>query len=69
MVGEYVLFSAHNSNFTHEFAIFFYPSYFMAQEVSVAPKVFATKQVIQIDGFAFGSSPITKDKRVPAVMP
>ncbi len=41
----------------------------MAQEVSVAPKVFATKQVIQIDGFAFGSSPITKDKRVPAVMP
>jgi hypothetical protein len=36
MVGEYVLFNAHNFSFTLEFATFFCPSYFMAQEASVA---------------------------------
>jgi hypothetical protein len=30
MVGEYVLSSAHNSNFTPEFATSFFPSYFVA---------------------------------------
>jgi hypothetical protein len=64
MVGEYVLSSAHNFNFTPEFAIFFFPSYFTAQEASVAPRVSATKQVIQIDGFTSGSSPITRAKGV-----
>jgi hypothetical protein len=46
MVGEYVFSSAHNSNLTLEFATFFCPSYFMAQRASVAPKVFAIRQVI-----------------------
>jgi hypothetical protein len=47
MVGEYVLFNAHNSSFTPEFAIFFCPSYFVAQKASVAPRVSTTRQVIQ----------------------
>jgi hypothetical protein len=59
MVGEYVLSSAHNSGLTPKFAASFCPSYFIAQEASVAPRVFATRQVIQIDGLASGSSPIT----------
>jgi len=60
MVGEYVLSNAHNSSLAPEFATFFYPSYFAAQKANVAPKVFATKQVIQTDGLASGSSLITK---------
>jgi len=43
MVGEYVLFSAHNFSFTPEFATSFCPSYFATQEASVAPRVSATK--------------------------
>jgi hypothetical protein len=35
----------------------------------VAPKVSATKQVIQIDGLASSSSPITKARRARTVMP
>ncbi len=69
MVGEYVFFSAHNSGPTTEFAISFCLSYFTAQEASVAPRVSATKQVIQTDGLASGSSPITRAKGVRAVMP
>jgi hypothetical protein len=69
MVGEYVLSTPHNSSFTPEFATFFYPSYVAAQEASVALKVFATKQVIQIDGLVFGSSPITRARGVRAIMP
>jgi len=46
MVGEYVFSSAHNSSLTPEFATSFCPSYFMTQEVSVAPRVSTTKQVI-----------------------
>jgi hypothetical protein len=60
MVGEYVLSSAHNSGLALEFATFFFPSYFAAQEANVAPRVSATRQVIQIDGLASGSSPITR---------
>jgi len=41
----------------------------MAQEASVAPRVFATKQVIWINGFASGSNPITKVRRARTVMP
>ncbi len=48
MVGEYVFSNAHNSNFTPKFATSFYPSYFAAQEVNVAPRVFATKQVFRL---------------------
>jgi hypothetical protein len=62
MVREYVLSNAHNSSFTLEFATSFCPSYFTAQEASVAPRVFTTRQVIQIDGLASSSSPITKAK-------
>jgi len=59
MVGEYVLSNAHNSSLTPKFAISFCPSYFAAQETNVAPIVYATRQVIQIDGLTFGSSLIT----------
>jgi hypothetical protein len=62
MVREYVLSSAHNCNFTPEFATSFCPSYVMAEEVSVAPRVSATRQVIQIDGLTSGSSFITRAK-------
>jgi len=69
MVGEYVFFSAHNSSLTPEFDIFFYPSYFAAQEASVAPWVSATRHVIQTNGLASSSSPITWVRGVRAVMP
>jgi hypothetical protein len=69
MVGEYVLSNAHNSGLTLEFATSFYPSYFVVQEASVAPRVFTTRQVIQADGFAFGSSPITRSRGAQLVMP
>ncbi len=67
MVKEYVLSSAHNSILATKFAISFYPSYFVAQEASLAPKS-ATRQVIQTDGFTIGSSPITRVKRARIVM-
>ncbi len=60
MVGEYVLSSAHNSNPTLEITTFFFLSYFMAREVSVAPIVLVTRQVIQTDGLAYGSSLIIR---------
>jgi hypothetical protein len=41
----------------------------VAQEASVAPRVSTTRQLIQIDGLAFGSSPITKARGALAVMP
>jgi hypothetical protein len=69
MVGEYVLSSAHNSSLSLEFATSFYPSYFATLEVSVAPKIFATRKVIQTDGLAFGSSPITKARGARTIMP
>jgi hypothetical protein len=69
MVGEYVLFNAHNSGLAPKFATSFYPSYFVAQEASVAPRVSATRQVIQIDGLTFGSSPITRAGGARTVMP
>jgi len=43
MVGEYVLSIAHNSSLTPQFATSFFPSYVVAQEASVAPRVFATR--------------------------
>ncbi len=69
MVGEYVFSNAHNSGLTPKFATFFCPSYFVAQKVSVAPRVSTTRQVIQTDGLAFGSSPIARARRARAVMP
>jgi len=69
MVGEYVLSNAHNSSFAPEFATSFCPSYFAAQEASVAPRVFATRHVIQTNGLASGSSPITRAKGIRAIMP
>jgi hypothetical protein len=35
----------------------------------VAPRVSATRQVIQTDGLAFGSNPITKARGARAIMP
>ncbi len=69
MVGEYVLSTPRNSSLTPELAISFCPSYVAAQEVSVAPRVYATRQVIQTDGLASGSSPITRARGARAVMP
>jgi hypothetical protein len=69
MVGEYVLSTPHNSSLTPEFAISFCPSYVATQEASVAPRVSATRQVIQTDGLASGSSPITRARGARAVMP
>ncbi len=46
MVGEYVLSNAHNCSLTPKFATSFCPSYVAAQKASVAPRVFATRQVI-----------------------
>ncbi len=69
MVREYVLSTPHNSSLTPEFATSFYPSYVVAQEASVARRVSATRQVIQTDGLAFGSNPITRARGIRAVMP
>jgi hypothetical protein len=69
MVGEYVLSSAHNSSLTPEFATSFCPSYFVAQEASVAPRVCAIRQVIQTDRFTSSSSLITRARGAQAVMP
>jgi len=69
MVGEFVLSSAHNYSLTLEFATSFCFSYFAAQEANVAPRVFATRHVIQNDGLAYSSSPITRVKGARAVMP
>ncbi len=69
MVGEYVFSSAHNYGLTPKFAIFFCRSYFAAQKANVAPRVSATRQIIQTDGPAFGSSPITRARGVRVVMP
>jgi hypothetical protein len=69
MVGEYVFSSAHNFGLTLEFATSFYPSYFVVEEAIVAPRVFAIRQVIQTDGLAYGSSPITRARGARVVMP
>jgi hypothetical protein len=69
MVGEYVISTPHNSSLTPEFATSFCPSYVAAHEASVAPKISTTKQVIQTDGLASGSCPITRARGVRAVMP
>ncbi len=69
MVGEYVLSTPHNSSLTPEFATSFCPSYVAAQETNVAPRVSATRQVIQTYGLASGSSLITRARGVRAIMP
>jgi hypothetical protein len=69
MVREYVLSSVHNCSLTPEFATSFCPSYVTAQEASVAPRVSATRQVIQINGFTSGSIPITRARGAQAIMP
>jgi len=68
LFGNMFLSSAHNCNLTPEFTTFFCPSYVAAQEASVAFRVFATRQVIQTDGLASSSNPITKVRGVQAVM-
>jgi len=69
MVREYVFFSAHNYSFTLEFSTSFCPSYVVAQKASVAPKVSTTRQIIQTNGLASSSSPITKARKARTVMP
>jgi hypothetical protein len=69
MVGEYVLSNAHNSSFTLEFATSFCPFYFAEQEANVAPRVSATRQVIQTNGLTSSSSPTTRAKGAQTVMP
>ncbi len=69
IIGEYAISNAHNSSLTLEFAISFCPSYFMTQKANLAPRVSATRQVIQTNGLASGSSPITKARGAQVVMP
>jgi hypothetical protein len=69
MVKEHVLSTPHNSSLTPEFATSFCPSYVVAQEASVAPKVSATRQVIQTNGLASSSSLITRAIGARAIMP
>jgi len=69
IVEEYVLSTAHNFSLTPKFATFFCPSYVVAQEANVAPRVSATRQVIQTDGLTFSSSPITRARGARAVTP
>ncbi len=69
MVGEYVLSTAHNSSLTLKFATSFCPSYFATQEASMAPIVSTTRKVIQTNGLASGSNPITRVREVGIVMP
>jgi len=69
MVGEYVLSNAHNSSFTPKFATSFCPSYFTTQEADVAPIVSSTRLVIQTNGLASNSSPITRARGARVVMP
>jgi hypothetical protein len=69
MVREYVLSSAHNYSLTPKFTTSLCPSYVVAQEVNVAPRVSATRQVIQIDGLAFGSSLIIRARGALIIMP
>jgi hypothetical protein len=69
MVGEYVFSSAHNSSLKPEIVTFFCLSYFAAQEASVASRVFAIRQVIQTDGLAYGSMPITRARGAQVVIP
>jgi hypothetical protein len=69
MVGEYVLSNAHNSSLTLEFATFLFFSYVVTQKDSVAPIVFATRQVIQTNGLAFNPNPFTRVKGPQVIMP
>jgi hypothetical protein len=69
MVGEYVLSNAHNSSLAPKVATSFCPSYFAAQQANVAPRVSATRQVIQTDGLACCSNPTTRVKGAWVIMP
>jgi hypothetical protein len=69
MVGEYVFSTPHNSSLTPEFVTSFCPSYVTAQKASVALKVSTTMHVIQTDGLASSSSPITRARGARVVMP
>jgi len=69
MVGEYVFSNAHNFSLTLEFTTSFCLSYFATLEASVAPRVSATRQVIQTNGLTSSSSPITRVRGARAVMP
>jgi hypothetical protein len=68
MVGEYVLSSAHNYDIIAKFAIFFsFPT--VRHKRLMAPKESIIRQIIQIDGLAYGSCPITKDRGVQTIVP
>ncbi len=69
MVGEYVLSNAHNCSFPLKFVTSFCPSYVAAQEANVAPRISTTRQVIQTNELASGSSPITRARGARIVMP
>jgi hypothetical protein len=68
-LGSMFFSNAHNFSLTREFATSFCPSYFVAQEASVATKVFTIKQVIQTNRLASGLSPITRARGARAIMP
>jgi hypothetical protein len=41
----------------------------VVEKANMAPKIFATRQVIQINGLASGSSPITRARGAQTIMP
>ena len=69
MVWDYVFSSAHNCNLAPKFATSFtLPT--LRHKGLVWHSVFSTtRQVIQTDGLAFGSSPLTMARRAQTIMP
>jgi len=63
-----MFFLVHAILVSHQNLPLLFPFYFVAQEANVAPRVSTIRQVIQTDGLAFGSSPITKAKGARIVM-
>jgi hypothetical protein len=68
-LGSMFFSNAHYSSLTSEFVTSFCPSYFTTPEANVAPKVSTTRRVIQNDGLASSSCPITRARRALIVMP
>jgi hypothetical protein len=65
-----VFFLVHTILVSHQnFSTFFFPSYFVAQEANVAPRVSTTREVIETNRLTSSLGPITRAKGVRVVMP
>ena len=69
MVGECVRAEVQPAGLTAEFSTSFCPSYFAAQQASAAPRVSSTRKVVQTDGLASHSGPMTRARQARAVIP